>query len=224
MIWVTGDTHGMNDTAKLGHWTERENMTKQDYVIIAGDFGLIFNCGEVRQALWNDWYDELEFTTLFVDGNHENFDLLNAYPVEIWNGGKIHRITDSVFHLMRGQVFTINGLKFFTMGGAYSIDKPLRRPFVSWWPQEMPSYAECAEALMNLEDHGNEVDYIVTHTAPLSVIRQFYDPLYEKPLNQFLDTVKDTVKFKKWYFGHIHKDVEINEQFRLLYHDIIRIV
>ena len=39
-------------------------------------------------------------------------------PVEIWNGGKIHRIKDSVIHLMWGQIYTIDGYKFFEMGGA----------------------------------------------------------------------------------------------------------
>lgn len=37
---------------------------------------------------WRSWLNDRPFTTLFVDGNHENFDLLNAYPVENWHGGK----------------------------------------------------------------------------------------------------------------------------------------
>lgn len=67
-----------------------------------------------------DWFDEKPFTTLFVDGNHENFDRLMAYPVEKWNGGNIHRISKSVIHLMRGQVFELEGKTIFTFGGASS--------------------------------------------------------------------------------------------------------
>ena len=50
-----------------------------------------------------DWYNDKPWTTLFCDGNHDNFDLLSKHPVEEWNGGKVHRIRPKVLHLMRGQ-------------------------------------------------------------------------------------------------------------------------
>lgn len=75
---------------------------------------------------WRSWLNDRPFTTLFVDGNHEIFDLLNAYPVENWHGGKIHRIAPSIIHLMRGQLFDIEGKSFFTMGGAESHDREFR--------------------------------------------------------------------------------------------------
>ena len=48
--------------------------------------------------------------------------MLNAFPVYEWQGGKIHRVRPHVLHLMREQVFEINGTSFFTMGGAASHD------------------------------------------------------------------------------------------------------
>ena len=69
-----------------------------------------------------DWLDCKSFTTLFVDGNHENFDRLYEYPVEEWHGGKVHKIRPSVIHLMRGQIFEIEGKSIFTFGGASSHD------------------------------------------------------------------------------------------------------
>ena len=49
-------------------------MTKEDYVIICGDFGGVWNKEvenkEEKHLL--DWLEEKPFTTLFVDGNHEN--------------------------------------------------------------------------------------------------------------------------------------------------------
>lgn len=47
---------------------------------------------------------------------------LNEMPIEYWNGGKIHRVRPSVIHLMRGQVFNLQGKMFFTFGGASSHD------------------------------------------------------------------------------------------------------
>lgn len=43
-------------------------------------------------------------TILFADGNHEQFDALNSYSVDEWNGGKVHIIEPGIIHLMRGQV------------------------------------------------------------------------------------------------------------------------
>ena len=87
-------------------------------------------------------FSDLPVTVLFVDGNHENFDLLNAYPVEMWKGGKVHNIKPDIIHLMRGQVFEIEGKTIFTFGGAASIDRDWRIEGESWRAQELPTYEE----------------------------------------------------------------------------------
>ncbi|WP_246361985.1 metallophosphoesterase family protein [Paenibacillus alba] len=105
MIYITGDVHGSISIGRrlnTKNFPEQKKMTKDDFVIISGDFGLIWN-GDKEDQYWLKWlHKEKPFTTLFIDGNHENHDMLDAYPVEIWNGGKVHRINDSVIHLMRG--------------------------------------------------------------------------------------------------------------------------
>lgn len=118
-IFITGDTHADYDWKKLmtKSFPVQKELTKDDYVIIAGDFGGVFLLDRTDKYIQKN-YNERNFTTLFVDGNHKNHDALDAYPVEEWHGGKIHKIADSVFHLMRGQVFEIGGKTFFTMGGA----------------------------------------------------------------------------------------------------------
>lgn len=121
MIYFTGDTH--SDFARLStdRFPEQKNMSKNDYVIICGDFGGLWKKSN-ETDYWLKWLSDKPFTTLFVDGNHENFEMLNEYPTEEWNGGKIHKITDSLFHLMRGQIFNIDDKKIFTFGGAKSHD------------------------------------------------------------------------------------------------------
>lgn len=122
-IYLTGDTHGHIDIAKLNNknFPDQKKLTKKDYVVVLGDFGLVWNKSKRQESLLNE-YNSKAYTLLFIDGNHENFDLLNEYPVEEWNGGKVHRIKENIIHLMRGQVFNMDGKTFFTMGGAYSID------------------------------------------------------------------------------------------------------
>ena len=96
-------------------------MGREDYLIVTGDFGGLWDGGP-KDQYWLDWLEGKPFTTLFVDGNHENFDLLNTLPERQWNGGSVHVAREHVLHLMRGQVFTFGGLTWFTMGGASSHD------------------------------------------------------------------------------------------------------
>ena len=95
MIYITGDCHQNFMRFDVDIFPEQKEMTKEDCVIICGDFGGVWEKdGESRKEKM--LMDELEgrpFTTLFVDGNHENFDRLYAYPVEEWHGGKVHKIT-----------------------------------------------------------------------------------------------------------------------------------
>ena len=143
MIYITGDTHTPIDIHKLkNQFFNPPGATKNNtYLIICGDFGAVWNYkGEDKEEkYWLDWLENKPYTVLFVDGNHECHPRLNAFPVEEWNGGKIHRIRPSVIHLMRGQIYTINGKKIFTMGGASSHDKEARTDRKTWWEEELPS-------------------------------------------------------------------------------------
>jgi len=226
MIFITGDTHGGIDIKKFSssNFLEGRALTKDDYVIICGDFGCIWD-GSREQAWLLNWYKDKPWTTLFVDGNHENFDMLYDFPVEEWNGGKTHRINGSVLHLMRGQIFSLAGLKFFTFGGAMSTDKIFRQEHVSWWSQEIPSREEEAAAILNLTKHNFAIDYIVTHTAPTAIVEFLnrFDRLRD-PTSGMLDKFVPKLQFKHWYFGHFHTSQRINDQFTCLYNEIIRLV
>lgn len=222
-------------------------MTKDDYVIICGDFGYWDDSGE--QRYWRKWLTDKNFTLLWVDGNHENYDMLKTIPAVSWNGGKVQFITPSIIHLMRGQVYEIGGVRFFTFGGASSHDidggimepdspdfkrkkkkldrecKSYRVNHVSWWKEEMPSGEEYEEGLRNLERAGKKVDFIVSHCAPSHVQDIVSDGLYmEDDLTHYLDLQSQTVSFGKWFFGHYHDNRNVLDRFYLLYEQIIRIV
>lgn len=228
MIFFTGDLHGEIDIKKLN--SKNCPAKENDYVIICGDFGLIWNKpnqkGYKTDQYWLKWLENKPFTTLFVDGNHENFDILDSLPIETWRGGKVHKINSKVIHLMRGQIFTIEGKKIFTFGGAASHDKWTRVPNISWWKREMPSMLEYNEGLDNLIENDWQVDYVVTHCAPTTVQQQI-NQYYEKDeLNGFLEIISKDLKFDTWFFGHYHEDntfiqKEENKTYKVLYNKII---
>lgn len=222
MIYVTGDIHGELDIRKLSdiHFPQQKDMTKDDYLIICGDFGLVWN-GSRRERWWRQWLADKPFTTLFVDGNHENFPMLRKLPLVDMFGGKVRKVNDSIYHLERGQVLTIDGKKFFCMGGASSHDKEYRVEGISWWPEELPSNDEMNAAIDALEANNWQVDYVVSHCAPRSIQLLMADWYENDALTGFFERVLMDLKFKRWFFGHYHVDRQINEQFLALYNTIV---
>ena len=120
-LYITGDTHGDFSRFRPESFYEQERLTKEDVILVAGDFGGVWY-GDSRDDAGLNFLDSRPFTTAFVSGNHENYDALARYPMELWHGGKVQPIRPHVLHLMRGQVFELAGRTFFTMGGAASHD------------------------------------------------------------------------------------------------------
>lgn len=228
MIYITGDTHGVNDIDKLYN-KKLEDLTKDDYVIILGDFGFIWSKSpDKHEKRWLKWLNDQPWTTLFIDGNHDNIPRINSYKQETWNGGKCHHISDSILHLARGQVFTLDDKKFFTMGGAMSIDKNMRIPNVSWWEEEIPNYLEQEEGFTNLKNHDFKVDYVLTHTCPLSICYELVENkiisnILVDPTNNMLEEFMKQITFRHWFFGHYHADVELNSKFTVLYNSFVKL-
>lgn len=248
MIYITGDTHSDVSRFSTTEFPEQMLMSKNDYVIVCGDFGLVWN-GSKRENYLLDWLENKPFTTLFVSGNHENFDMLKTYPVEEWHGGKVQFIRPSIIHLMRGQVFEdVGGKRIFAMGGAASHDikdgildpndpefhekrKYLDRIYamyrvlgVSWWPEEMPSEEEYAEAEKNLNACGRSVDLIVTHCAPSSIVDVIGSGFYQHDkLTDYFEQLKNNCDYKDWFFGHYHENRPIGRKFFMLYEKIIKL-
>lgn len=221
MLYITGDTHGefdefMNRLAKY-------NLTPSDTVIVCGDFGFVW--GDPYHNAMLKELSKQNFTICFVDGNHENFEILYMHPEEDWHGGRIHRVERNVIHLMRGQIFEIEGKTFFTFGGAYSRDKYMRRKNISWWEQELPTNEEYKTAANNLEAAGYRVDYVLTHQIPNRIIYalNFAPDPHDCELTGFFDWLySESLTFDKWFAGHWHIDRSFNDgRFNILYDEVV---
>lgn len=250
MIYITGDCHGNLRRFNRNCFPEQSEMTKDDYVIICGDFGMIWNkdCESKQEKYDLDLLNNRSFTTLFCDGNHENFDRLNSYPVTEWHGGKVHIIRQSVIHLMRGQIYDICGKSIFVFGGAkshdidggilernapyfnqlrYLLDKKricYRVDHYSWWKEELPSDEEMKEGIENLEKHHNKVDFIVTHCCSSSTQALLSHGTYQTDIEtDYLEKIKERTKFTRWFFGHYHDNIQVTDKELLLYEQMIRI-
>lgn len=235
MVYVIGDRHGEEDGFSEEKLPGQAGWTEADTVIVTGDFGFVMR-GEKNNLAERNKLDALEkkpYTIAFCDGNHEGFPYLETYPEEIRFGAPVRRIRKNVFWLQRGYVYTIEGKTFFVMGGAYSMDREWRLRYQQicgeriWFPEELPSPDEYLRAIRVLKEHQHRVDYIITHTAPRTIIPRIigrYPDDHDRELTGFLDWVYHEVMFTRWYFGHFHEDVEVNEQMVCCYQHTHRIL
>ena len=293
-IFVTGDTHGVQQCSSHSvdgfmhrlntvSFPEQKDLTKNDYVVICGDFGgvwatdriTVHESKEEKNGL--DWLDSRSFTTLFVPGNHENYDrltgcknekLINSwfydkmlseekeklrrgYPRKEWHGGFVRELRPSVLMLERGDNFEVDGCYCFAFGGARSHDisdgildpadysgnasfniayKNKEGSFfrvrgVSWWDEEMPSISEMEYGRVNIQEfmkNHEKIDFIFTHDAPAS------DKIYlgygdTDELNKYLESLRDDMKYGKWFYGHLHDNRRVMDNHYLLYEQIVRI-
>jgi len=236
-VFVTGDTHGGafkgRDLLKLSaeHFPIGEKLTRQDFVIILGDFGFLWSREETPCAIyWREWLQNKPWTTLFLDGNHDNHEMLAELPQVPMFGSTVGVAFGNVYHLKRGEVYDLAGKLFFTMGGATSVDKESRIENISWWREEIPNWAEFERGIANLEAYDNKVDFILGHTCPEGISRIYLDQKglsgYGRevdPVCRFFDSLIQYVEFESFYFGHWHSDWDFGK-YHMLYQRVLEVV
>ena len=209
-ICIIGDTHGEFTLRKL------KNAIKKnpDYIIVAGDFGYLFDNSKYENDLL-DKINRLGCKILWICGNHENFYLINQYPDVDMFDGKVKIIRDNIIYLNRGYVYNIEGSKFFCFGGAKSVDRYSRVENYNWWRDEIASKEIEELGVKNLELNNFEVDYIITHTCSNTTLSQMINYPEVDITSNYLEFIRNNTKFKKWFFGHLHLDKNVNNEYCL---------
>ena len=193
-------------------------------MIVLGDFGFSWN--KSLQDSWNAL--DIACLTLSVMGNHENYDLIKSCAVERVFGADAYKLNPRTFYLMNGEVYDIEGIKSFVFGGADSIDKASRIPYVSWWPEEIPSYSEFRRGLNNLEKNSWDIDLFFAHTCPSDVSLSLFnyphklkDPT-EDMLSQYECEIQKNNPEKEcpFLFGH-HHNFKWGSKYICLYNQVM---
>lgn len=208
MVYITGDIHGGFDIDKLF----LRDFMPDDIVIICGDFGFVWEIDYpevVREhQLLNYVLDSISCIILFVDGNHENFERLNKLPRIEKFGAEVGVVRDRCYHLLRGNVYTIEGKTYLAIGGAESHDKKFRKEGISWWKEESITLADVAKAT-----EVKEVDYVISHCLPSCMKEKLclggslpLAYVHASKSEALLQQVYERIKFKRWFCGHYHLD------------------
>lgn len=224
-VYLTGDKHGQFES--IYKFIDKMDLGKDDTIIVLGDMGLFWRKDKVDAKANIEIYEQRcdETMLYFIDGNHENFDLLKQLPKSD-ESEDIKYVSKHIRYLSRDTVFTIAGKKCLCLGGADSVDRGRRIPHLSWWKDEQITQKD-----IDLVPYDH-YDYVFTHCCPSSVLNEYKAILTDPMFNQNnldhtsedrLEEVKNFVEFDKWYFGHYHQDVHLNDKFICLYNSFERI-
>ncbi len=217
--FLKGDIHG--NLFEIIDFINRFNLGKNDNIIILGDCGIAWRKDkkdlDQNIKLWNECGNGVKL--YFIDGNHENFNILNSLPIE----NNMGKIADNIYHLRRGQVYEFENKKILVCGGADSIDKYRRIENFTWWKEEAISQ----ETIDDIS--AGHYDYVLTHCCPRSVFEknkiylstlQFLD---ENKINHnsedMLEQLKNKITFDHWFFAHYHINCNLDEKFTCLFED-----
>lgn len=226
MIFITGDVHGEFDLRKFGkeEFPLQSELTKNDYMIICGDFGFLWNESKTEKY-WLNWLENKPWTTLWIDGNHENYTLLSRYRVEDWKGGRIQKISNSIYHLCRGSIFTIEGRRIFAFGGAESHDKQFRIAGETYWPQEMPSLREMTIGAENLNSSNWRTDIVISHSLPTYILEELEMTDIYRPnsLTDYFQRINKKLDFDMWFSGHYHRNMQCTQRHYMIFDSIAMI-
>lgn len=208
------------------------SLTKEDYLIILGDWGVIWSGLKGKPTVPRPdsyllhWYAEKPWTTIVVLGNHENYDAYDQLPLSEWNGAQVWRLAPNVIVVKSGEVFTLNDKTFLVIGGANSIDRLYRINHLSWWKQELPTQGEVDQMLTTVEAHGYKFDYLLTHCAPTYLHQHITGDHTQDILTDFLQFLMDNgLEYVHHYFGHYHMNQTFKEdKATCLWNNIVELI
>ena len=197
-IMFVGDVHG-----RFPHLHDLIETEHPDAVIVAGDFGYWYDYG--KNKLIHMLENPFAVPVYFVDGNHEDHDRLDQLVEQFGNQTPID-VGNNVYYIPRGCVFELFGYNICGAGGAFSVDFYLRKPGISWFPQEQLT----EQQVDNLFDTSKNVDIVVSHTCPFVILDRVLDkcrifgPVTVDNTEKLLDRILTMYNPSMWFFGHWH--------------------
>lgn len=222
MVYFTGDIHGT--PWRIVKFCRKNKLSASDVVVILGDVGANYY-GDERDDECKQAFAKVDASILCIHGNHEQRPWnINGYEYHEWNGGKVMVQPEypNLLFAMDGEIYTINGLKYIVIGGAYSVDKYYRLARgAGWWEDEQPS--EEIKQYVEKQLEGNVVDVILSHTCPYKYepremfLSQIDQSTVDTSTEEWLDRIESSVNYRAWYCGHWHTDKRIDKMC-FLYH------
>lgn len=212
-ILIFGDIHGRFNAASAHYDAVMQTYKFDvDLFIQVGDFGFW-----PRDQTGFAWPRDFPHPCAFVDGNHEDHELLRLLDEENWGLEDFYKDRLAPWketlgtwdYKPRGTIE--NGILY--IGGARSIDAMHRRRGVDWFPEENISYADQIRTFEAVDAYGpDNIHTVISHDCPGSfnvseACRQTGIEIIDGN-RKFLEALRHYVRPQRWYFGHYHKKME----------------
>ena len=224
MVYFTGDIHG--DIQWITGLTEKVHLTQEDVIVLLGDVGANYY-RDGRDDLLKRRLNGIGTSFLCIHGNHEIRPVhIPGYDEIIWNGGKawVQPQFPNLIFAGDGEIYTLNGLRYLVIGGAYSVDKHYRLSRgAGWWPDEQPLTE--IKAYTEQQIRYNPVDIVLSHTCTFKYVpREMFlsgidQSTEDDRTERWLDTIEEAVEYKAWFCGHWHTDKRIDKM-HFLFHSV----
>jgi hypothetical protein len=204
-VAFAGDWHANSRWAVYA--IEHAASERADVIVHLGDYGYLFEPGYVRTV--EQACAEHRLPLLFVDGNHECFPTLHAFPMRE-NG--LREVSDHVWHLPRGFRWQWAGRTWLALGGAHSVDRLYRHVGESWWPEETITDEQARKVIAD-----GPADVLISHDCPAGVTIPGIDDRDTPPPfpateiarsdehRQLLRSVAEVVQPAAVWHGHYHR-------------------
>ena len=217
MIFVTGDMHG--DFSRFQN-PALKKLRESDVLMVCGDFGFVWDGSPKEQKLLKK-IGKRKHDTVFVEGCHDNYDLLETFPKVAYRGGTARKISGNVYQLLRGECYDICGKKVFAFGGGDSSDE---QEYGRFSLAEQPSEEDEQHGADTLRALRGKVDIILTHEPP-AMIRRFLlmDDADTSAIHRYFDYLARQCSFDYWFFGRYHIDRVIPPRYYALFRDVYKV-
>ncbi len=220
MIFVTGDKHAQLEPfiSNVGF----KSVKKGDILIVCGDFGFLWDKSEQEYKKLK-WLSKRKYDIAFVEGCYDNMEIIEQYPVSVWNGGRVRLISKNIIYLMQGELYNIEGKKVLAFGGGFDSNLNFNLEENNWWPEKSSNKHNIDIVIRNIEKSNGEVDLVITHEAPASITPCFEEEKSTNAINCILEEIQLHCGFKRWFFGKYHVDKQITKRYCAVFENVIKI-
>lgn len=227
-VMLAGDTHGY--IAAIEYLMFNAQREGCDAIFQVGDFGFWEHAEEGVDFLDDvaGLAENYNIPLFALDGNHDKTSLVLEKYKATWAPGGFMTVRPNVFYSPRGNRWHWNGVRFISLGGAYSVDKWIRvdeekdksakirkrnayrgnypksedTTGTLWFPEEEMTDEDMAGFLVD----GSPVDVILAHDKPRAS-----DPGWNRkdepecwPNQDRLQLAIQTLQPKLFVHGHLH--------------------
>lgn len=222
MIAVISDIHFPSD-AQRQECLKRglEKLCGLDALLVCGDF--TDNRGDTRpgEAMKLPAYlQELPYPIGFIDGNHEDYRVLEGLAeTSVWDG-PAGKAAEHVYYLKRGCCYRIDELRILTIGGSTS-GPGYKKNHPDIWQEEEELNEQDRSRIQETLQQGADFDVVLTHTLPERRMEAWFPEKDCSQTNRILEEAAQKMTYGQWCFGHFHQDQDYPDRFHCLYQDVI---